>query len=340
MNGSSDRRVSHSTADRLSRTAAAAIKAPPLSRSASSNLVRPGSSGGDSLAYGETESFGAWITRRKQQRLEDVHDAFSKDVDRLEDADDLYDEDSALLDPAQPADLEGNTDEAALRDDESRRAYVWHHQHAGAPESMQSSIHLSPTDENVRSAVAGRSYDIREKAPAPATVTIGTEEAAGDEANEDDRMSESSMDSFDYEREEWRQMLTTVLQSEILNTEKNRISKTHDEIPDVSDPDMLKTYFGPKLFMGVRACMRGRDTAQEERYLVEARKLVEHISRNVLEFRLEPGITRDDAQDAVRRVRTHFVVSGPNFVFHTRRDQTRAADSGASGLGTIALSVR
>ena len=91
-----------------------------------------------------------------------------------------------------------------------------------------------------------------------------------------------------HERIEWQQMLQSVLLGEVLKSEKKRLSTT----------DRLKQQKPmQEIWMSLRALLRGRTIAQEQKYLEEGRKEINSVIDEVMVFKVhepEPETRKEE----------------------------------------------
>ncbi|KAI7858748.1 hypothetical protein BDC45DRAFT_531295 [Circinella umbellata] len=94
-----------------------------------------------------------------------------------------------------------------------------------------------------------------------------------------------------HERIEWQQMLESVLLGEVLKSEKKRLSTT----------DRLKQQKPmQEIWMSLRALLRGRTIAQEQKYLEEGRKEINSIIDEVMAFKVhEPESECEKEEDTI-----------------------------------------
>lgn len=95
-----------------------------------------------------------------------------------------------------------------------------------------------------------------------------------------------------HERLEWQQMLQSVLMGEVLKSEKKRLSSS----------DRLKQQKPiQEIWLSLRALLRGRTIAQEQKYLDEGRRDVEAVIERVEQFKVH-GDGEETALDQVANV--------------------------------------
>ncbi|KAI9246471.1 hypothetical protein BDA99DRAFT_526957 [Phascolomyces articulosus] len=91
-----------------------------------------------------------------------------------------------------------------------------------------------------------------------------------------------------HERLEWQQMLQSVLLGEVLKSEKKRLSTT----------DRLKQQKPmQEIWMSLRALLRGRTIAQEQKYLEEGRKEINSVIDDVMAFKVKEPTEEEKLQE-------------------------------------------
>ncbi|KAI9488449.1 hypothetical protein BDB00DRAFT_963705 [Zychaea mexicana] len=99
-----------------------------------------------------------------------------------------------------------------------------------------------------------------------------------------------------HERLEWQQMLQSVLMGEVLKSEKKRLSTT----------DRLKQQKPmQEIWMSLRALLRGRTIAQEQKYLEEGRKEINSVIDDVMSFKVQKDQEQPPSQsvaDVLKKV--------------------------------------
>ncbi|OAV92975.1 STE/STE11/SSK protein kinase, variant [Puccinia triticina 1-1 BBBD Race 1] len=100
------------------------------------------------------------------------------------------------------------------------------------------------------------------------------------------------------ERFEWQDMLTNVLTGEVLRTEKTRIS----EVSGAKDTSMRQQDASrmSDIWVGLRAYLRCRSMADEQRYLEDARLQMDQVLEDVRKFRVSSRIPKDEAIQRVQ----------------------------------------
>ncbi|EFP77146.2 STE protein kinase [Puccinia graminis f. sp. tritici CRL 75-36-700-3] len=100
------------------------------------------------------------------------------------------------------------------------------------------------------------------------------------------------------ERFEWQDMLTNVLTGEVLRTEKTRIS----EVSGAKDTSMRQQDASrmSDIWVGLRAYLRCRSIADEQRYLEDARLQMDQVLEDVRKFKLSSRIPKDEAIQRVQ----------------------------------------
>lgn len=96
-----------------------------------------------------------------------------------------------------------------------------------------------------------------------------------------------------HERLEWQQMLESVLMGEVLKSEKKRLS-TSDRMKQQKPIQ--------EIWMSLRALLRGRTIAEEQRYLQDGRKDVQDVIDAVMAFRVTDDEGSPDALAQVAEV--------------------------------------
>ncbi|KAI9319195.1 hypothetical protein BX666DRAFT_2025516 [Dichotomocladium elegans] len=128
-----------------------------------------------------------------------------------------------------------------------------------------------------------------------------------DEYSEDDDNSNNELDDEDevvfnhlnynqslaapeikHERLEWQQMLQSVLMGEVLKSEKKRLS-TSDRLKQQKPIQ--------EIWLSLRALLRGRTIAQEQKYLEEGRREIPSIIDRVMAFRVVDSTSSDNNEE-------------------------------------------
>ncbi|KAI9602208.1 hypothetical protein KEM48_000777 [Puccinia striiformis f. sp. tritici PST-130] len=100
------------------------------------------------------------------------------------------------------------------------------------------------------------------------------------------------------ERFEWQDMLTNVLTGEVLRTEKTRIS----EVSGGKDTSMRQQDASrmSDIWVGLRAYLRCRSVADEQRYLEDARLQMDQVLEDVRKFKVSSRLSKDEAIQRVQ----------------------------------------
>jgi len=100
------------------------------------------------------------------------------------------------------------------------------------------------------------------------------------------------------ERFEWQDMLTNVLTGEVLRTEKTRIS----EVSGAKDTSMRQQDASrmSDIWVGLRAYLRCRSVADEQRYLEDARLQMDQVLEDVRKFKVSSRLSKDEAIQRVQ----------------------------------------
>ncbi|KAI7866076.1 hypothetical protein BDF14DRAFT_1818514 [Spinellus fusiger] len=91
----------------------------------------------------------------------------------------------------------------------------------------------------------------------------------------------SASPEITHERIEWQQMLQSVLMGEVIKSEKKRLSNT-DRLQQKSS--------SKEIWLSLRALLRGRTLAQEQKYLEEGRREIDTVLSLVMNFK----VTKDE----------------------------------------------
>lgn len=113
----------------------------------------------------------------------------------------------------------------------------------------------------------------------------------------------------DADRLAWQDMLSNVLQGDVLNSEKDRLagSLAHQ----LDDSAGRAKYQAAKIWIGVRASVRQRSVEAEQRFLQEARAQIPAILNEVIGFKVRKDATFDQASEQINALlnRVHWVAS-------------------------------
>lgn len=129
----------------------------------------------------------------------------------------------------------------------------------------------------------------------------------GSDGDEDDDNNEENETAFNqlyrnqslappeitHERLEWQQMLQSVLMGEVLKSEKKRLY-TSDRLKQQKPIQ--------EIWISLRALLRGRTIAQEQKYLEEGRRDIDNVIQAVMTFRVDDDKRDETALDQVAEV--------------------------------------
>jgi mitogen-activated protein kinase kinase kinase len=270
-------------------------------------------------------AIGAWVTKHRYGADDDPdRHYFARGLGRLEegDSDTGDDEDEEFY--ARPAEEESPAAATATATATATAAPA-PAVRASEPEARTEDL-LEPPDSPVEPVVA---YDVRK----------GTDHdvAASPDAPIAELSDGESVESLPpeaVERLEWQHMLGNVLQGDVFKSEKSRISRS----TQLDDTLSKRKYRAYQIWLRVRAYVRGRELEHEQKYVEEARTQIDKVTEEVLNFRINDGVTMDEACEQVDSLleRVEWVESlYPSIrAMHAEKSHTADADVSAR-LGAL-----
>jgi mitogen-activated protein kinase kinase kinase len=131
-----------------------------------------------------------------------------------------------------------------------------------------------------------KSYDLILPSDKSSNASSRTSTGSGseDDENASDSASVSSVDSdkLDAERYAWQNMLSNVLEGDVLKSEKTRLSSSL--LHQLDDSAGQRKYQASQIWWGVRAALRQRSVEAEQRFVTEARSRIPKIFEELLSF--------------------------------------------------------